>query len=83
MAETTDSAFLLPARQLLSLIRENCRSLRIISLNRRIEICEEFLAENPPIDVAILGQFKAGKSSFLNGFLGNSKWDICPFANSI
>jgi len=72
MAEKTDGSFILPSQNQLSLIRENCRSLGITSLNRRIEICEAFLTENPPIDVAILGQFKAGKSSFLNGFLGKA-----------
>jgi len=71
MAENTDGLFI-TAKGLLSLIRESCQTLRITSLNRRIEICETFLTENPPIDVAILGQFKAGKSSFLNGFLGKA-----------
>ena len=28
--------------------------------------------ENPLIDIAILGQFKAGKSSFINSFIGQS-----------
>jgi len=70
MVEKTDGSSILPAQNLLFLIRESCRSLGISSLNRRIGICEALLTENPPIDVAILGQFKAGKSSFLNGFLG-------------
>jgi len=30
------------------------------------------LEENPPIDVAVMGQFKAGKSSFLNSLLGQN-----------
>ncbi|MDD4996588.1 MAG: dynamin family protein, partial [Syntrophales bacterium] len=57
-------------RELLSGVRETCDSLHIASLKRRIDICEALLEENPPIDVAILGQFKAGKSSFINGLLG-------------
>jgi GTP-binding protein EngB required for normal cell division len=55
---------------LLDDIRGICRQFQIVSLNRQIEACEGLLAENPPIDVAILGQFKAGKSSFLNSLIG-------------
>ncbi len=72
MAEKADGTFLISAQNLLSVIRKSCQTLRITSLDRRIETCEAFLTENPPIDVAILGQFKAGKSSFLNGFLGKA-----------
>jgi GTP-binding protein EngB required for normal cell division len=55
---------------LLDDVRGICRQFQIVSLNRQIEACERLLAENPPIDVAILGQFKAGKSSFLNSLIG-------------
>ncbi len=55
---------------LLDDVRGICRQFQIISLNRQIEACKGLLAENPPIDVAILGQFKAGKSSFLNSLIG-------------
>jgi GTP-binding protein EngB required for normal cell division len=55
---------------LLDDVRGICRQFQIVSLNRQIEACEGLLAENPPIDVAILGQFKAGKSSFLNSLIG-------------
>ncbi len=47
----------------------------ILSLNRQIEACKTLFAENPIIDVAILGQFKAGKSSFINSLVGK---DILP-----
>lgn len=43
---------------------------QIISLNRQIEACEEILGQDSLIDVAILGQFKAGKSSFINSLIG-------------
>lgn len=59
-------------RLLLKDILELCDSLSILSLNRQIEACEKLLIENPPIDVAILGQFKAGKSSFVNSIIGRS-----------
>lgn len=69
MADIMNNQSLL-TRELLSGVRETCDSLHIASLKRRIDICEALLEENPPIDVAILGQFKAGKSSFINGLLG-------------
>jgi hypothetical protein len=69
MAETTTQNNLTEDR-LFTAIRQSCKRFQIVSLNRQIEICKTLLTENPPIDVAILGQFKAGKSSFLNGLLG-------------
>jgi predicted GTPase len=39
---------------------------------RQLEVAEGLLVQNQPIDVAILGQFKAGKSSFINSLLGKS-----------
>lgn len=70
MADTTDNESLLKAQDLLSGIRDACDCFHIASLKRRIDICAALLEENPPIDVAILGQFKAGKSSFINSLLG-------------
>jgi GTP-binding protein EngB required for normal cell division len=49
--------------------------MQILTLDRQIEACEGLLVENPPIDVAILGQFKAGKSSFVNSLIGQ---DVLP-----
>jgi len=69
MAETTTQNNL-TEHSLFTAIRQGCKRFQIVSLNRQIEICKTLLTENPPIDVAILGQFKAGKSSFLNGLLG-------------
>ncbi len=55
--------------------RSACDRMQILTLNRRIEACERLLVENPLIDVAILGQFKAGKSSFVNSLVGQ---DVLP-----
>lgn len=44
--------------------------LNTTSLDRRIEACRGLLRHTPLIDVAILGQFKAGKSSFINSLIG-------------
>jgi len=58
------------AGQLLEKIQETCSRYQITSLNRQIEACENLLHQDQLIDVAILGQFKAGKSSFLNTLIG-------------
>jgi len=57
-------------RNLLEVIRHIASEYRIVSLERQIGACESLLVENPLIDVAILGQFKAGKSSFINSLMG-------------
>jgi len=57
------------AQASLSKICKICDAFRIISLNRQIEACKSLLANNPPIDVAVLGQFKTGKSSFINSLV--------------
>jgi GTP-binding protein EngB required for normal cell division len=59
-----------PAGQLLQKIKEISTDFHIVSLNRQIAACEGLFTENRLIDVAILGQFKAGKSSFINSILG-------------
>ena len=59
-----------PFRQFLDRTQEIEERFQIVSLNRQIKACENLLKQNQPIDVAILGQFKAGKSSFLNSLIG-------------
>jgi GTP-binding protein EngB required for normal cell division len=56
-------------KELVCRIKEAASRFHIVSLKRRIEVCESLLKENPLIDVAILGQFKAGKSSFINSLV--------------
>jgi len=58
------------AQQGLLKVRSICDQMQVLSLGRQIEACENLLTENPPIDVAVLGQFKAGKSSFINSLMG-------------
>ena len=55
---------------LLSRIEQICDQFHIVSLNRQIEACQNLLQQDRLIDVAILGQFKSGKSSFLNSLIG-------------
>lgn len=55
---------------ILNTVQQVSEEYRIVSISRNIEACKDLLAKNPFIDVAILGQFKAGKSSFLNSIIG-------------
>ena len=68
------NAFLDPSHEtfepLLNRIRQICDQFHIVSLNRQIEACQNLLHQDRLIDVAILGQFKSGKSSFLNSLIG-------------
>lgn len=59
-------------RGLLEIISDVCNRFQMISLTRQLEATQTLLSENPPIDVAVLGQFKAGKSSFLNSLIGQN-----------
>ena len=54
---------------IVSRVRHICDRLKIISLDRQIDVCRGLLSKSPLIDVAVLGQFKAGKSSFLNSLI--------------
>ncbi len=60
------------AKDALEKIRNAAERFNIVSLYRQIEACEILLAENQSIDIAILGQFKAGKTSFINSLIGKS-----------
>ena len=47
-----------------------CFDYKLISLTNQIKAIENLLVKNKNINIAILGQFKAGKSSFINSFIG-------------
>jgi len=51
-------------------IKRICSSFRIDSLKARLAAVAEGLSGEGVVDVAVLGQFKAGKSSFLNSLFG-------------
>ena len=63
-------SFIHTYQALLPRIQEICDQFHIVSLNRQIEACENLLQQDQLIDVAILGQFKSRKSSFLNSLIG-------------
>src|SRR4030042_1097421 len=62
-------SFIHTYQALLPRIQEVCDQFHIVSLNRQIEACENLFQQDQLIDVAILGQFKSGKSSFLNSLI--------------
>jgi len=68
----SDNIPLSDIRNLLETISDACDRFQMVSLTRQLEAAQALLSENPPIDVAVLGQFKAGKSSFLNSLLGQA-----------
>ena len=49
-----------------------CGRFGIGSLAPQLAACREMLKGGGVLDVAVLGQFKAGKSSFLNGLIGGA-----------
>jgi GTP-binding protein EngB required for normal cell division len=53
-------------------VREICRDFGIGSLGPQLAACGELLRSGGVVDVAVLGQFKAGKSSFLNALFGSA-----------
>jgi len=57
---------------LLQNLRQIYTRFQLLSLKRPLEAAENMLVQNPLLDVAILGQFKAGKSSFINSLIGQS-----------
>jgi GTP-binding protein EngB required for normal cell division len=60
---------------IVSRLERICREFRVDSLLPQVMAGEEVLREHGVVDVAVLGQFKAGKSSFLNGLIGR---DVLP-----
>lgn len=53
-------------------IERICGSFRIESLRARLSAVAEGMSGEGVVDVAVLGQFKAGKSSFLNSLFGKA-----------
>jgi GTP-binding protein EngB required for normal cell division len=75
MEQTNKKTTLPQIRDLLQTIRDVSIRFQLVSLKRQLDVSESLLAQNPPIDVVILGQFKAGKSSFINSLIGK---DVLP-----
>jgi GTP-binding protein EngB required for normal cell division len=72
MSTIDSTAALAPAlRQALDLASEIVDRYGLSSLNALLASCRTALAQQD-ITVAVVGRFKAGKSSFMNGFIGRS-----------
>jgi GTP-binding protein EngB required for normal cell division len=59
-----------PLRSVVDRVGAICGRFRVDSMAPQLAACEELLRGGGVVDVAVLGQFKAGKSSFLNGLIG-------------
>ncbi|HML37166.1 MAG TPA: dynamin family protein [Bacillota bacterium] len=59
-------------------IQMTCQDFGLDVLKKTLESARKFAEQNQYLDLAVLGQFKAGKSSFLNAFLGR---DLLPVGN--
>jgi GTP-binding protein EngB required for normal cell division len=55
---------------------EVVRGFGLTSLDPVLGACETLSGEDPPLDVAVLGQFKSGKSSLLNAVLGEAVFPV-------
>ncbi len=64
-----------PAGRLLDRLIEIREAYRLQSLDPQIQACRQGLSGDGTIDIAVLGRFKAGKSSFLNCIAGR---DVLP-----
>ncbi len=64
--------------ELLTEMQSVCDEYGLHSVNKTLQRVKSFARQNQYIDVAVLGQFKAGKSSFLNSFLGKA---LLPVGN--
>lgn len=62
----------LPAvsQRTLAQITAICDAFRITTLQPQLHACEEISQNQGIVDIAVMGQFKAGKSSFLNSLIG-------------
>lgn len=55
---------------LLELLAEIVERFNLLALRAHLEACQRLRDDREPLDVAVLGQFKAGKSSLLNALVG-------------
>jgi GTP-binding protein EngB required for normal cell division len=60
----------------LSVVAEIVERFDLTSLGPTLRACQTLSGDKPPLDVAVLGQFKSGKSSLLNAVLGESIFPV-------
>jgi len=62
-------------REIVSRVDRIAAEFQIASLGRQISACKALQGEEACVDVVVIGQFKSGKSSFLNSLVGR---DVLP-----
>jgi GTP-binding protein EngB required for normal cell division len=70
-AEAKDE-ILFDAKIAMEEIRSVCADFGLDSVKKTLQSVINFTSQNQYLDIAVLGQFKAGKSSFLNGFINKN-----------
>jgi len=70
MESINENVYLSAGQEIVAQIHQVADQFHLVSLKRQITVCEGLFRGKPLIDVAILGQFKAGKSSFINSLIG-------------
>src|SRR4051794_34382743 len=60
----------------LDALTEVVRGFGLTPLEAALRACEALSGQDPPLDVAVLGQFKSGKSSLLNAVLGEDTFPV-------
>lgn len=55
-----------------NLVADICQQFGINTLSPQVEACQRLISEQETIDVVVFGNFKAGKSSFLNNLMGQN-----------
>lgn len=71
-SKTTNLPQVKDIKDIIDAVQNVSEKFGLVSLERQLEATQTLLTQNPPIDIAVLGQFKAGKSSFLNSLLGQN-----------
>jgi GTP-binding protein EngB required for normal cell division len=68
------------SRQVLADVTAICEAFQITTLQPQLRACSELSGSQGVVDIAVLGQFKAGKSSFLNSLIGGEALpvDVLP-----
>ena len=58
------------SRERFAVVQRICEAFQISALQPQLRACEEVFRNRGIVDIAVMGQFKAGKSSFLNSLMG-------------
>ncbi|NSW82809.1 MAG: dynamin family protein [Syntrophothermus sp.] len=65
----TEKKLLEETRKILDEVESACNDFGLSSLKKTVKSIQNFTEQNQYLDVAVLGSFKAGKSSFLNSLI--------------